>query len=1062
MKVKQKTGYANKEIAAGLALAIFLCLMGNVAHAAEPVLEFTGNGSYIDLGTPEALHMAEDAPFTIEGWVKLNRFSDRDMLYSRRASRDSGNYTYMFGTIDGDKMSAYIGHGGSPNTEWRDVALVPTLETGRWYHLAFSFDGEDLVYYLDGVAVGTNDFRYSDHANYQVMIGGYSDGSDIDGYKSDVRVWDHARDQEQIQDYMHYRLGGNEAGLLGYWPLNEGEGTTVYDGTYDGTEGTVINAEWVVDGDLALVLPFILADQETGSTRFTNSNEVDIVVFPMLDGYDQFQITESGETNALEAWTATSAVPAGIKFTQPSGDTNITLYVWFTNSTDEVTLRRREGNIFYTEVLPVPLVRETVTIERLPEQNVEIHLGHIDIGSTGGDANDREVAFFARKLLCAEVPSCDLTPDDPFVTVDSEGDYSIVLWLQNEAGNTAVSATTSTVSVIAYSGTNVWTGAGATDLWHDPANWSAGVPQTGQDVRIDSAPNARLTNATAALASFRITSGRTLTVEGWQSAIDATEMTIEGTITHAAQTVTEPDPQTGEWVPQHRIWLKGDNIEVTTGGRLQANFLGYPRGAGPGTVSHNAGAGHAGNGGRGGSQYAWAGSPYGDPANPWQPGSGGGGSSANSRPGGGAIRIEATGHVTVDGEITAHGQSGAATHGSGGSGGSILINAHTIHGEGLIGARGGGGDRHGGAGSAGRIAVHYDAQTQAALGVPPALRFNGGTGSPGSGSTGHRPASIASLYLPDTLWITETLEGGRFQHVRLEIPDWDHWAPSQLTLEDCTIGLPVGFHLQVVGDLRLRENAGLHVYPPPVSDPLTEPGALVEIGGNFEVGPDCWVYPWGDMTNGATVVFSVDGGVIVDETGGFNADGLGYDRRHGPGEPGNNRGGGGYGGKGGDYQEKLGGDPYGDPDVPVELGSGGDDGEGGGAIRVLVGGNADIRGLLTANGGRGRVTHGSAGSGGTIFVSAGGRVTGNGTLQANGLNGDRQGAAGGGGRIAVWYRAPLSVAWEMMTAQAVDHMHPLEHPDLTFEVETGTNHPGDPGSVRYNIYAVPGTMIWIR
>ncbi len=41
-----------------------------------------------------------------------------------------------------------------------------------------------------------------------------------------------------------------------------------------------------------------------------------------------------------------------------------------------------------------------------------------------------------------------------------------------------------------YSATNEWTGAGDTDLWHDPANWSEGVPVAGQDVRID-APDAR-------------------------------------------------------------------------------------------------------------------------------------------------------------------------------------------------------------------------------------------------------------------------------------------------------------------------------------------------------------------------------------------------------------------------------------------------------------------------------------------------------------------------------------------------------------------------------------------
>ncbi len=99
----------------GFMLACGLLLMGNMARSGQPVLEFSGNGSYVDLGRPEVLHMAEDAPFTIEGWMKLNSTSTRDMLYSRRESRGSGSFTYMFGFIDAIR--------------WRpisDTAVLPT------------------------------------------------------------------------------------------------------------------------------------------------------------------------------------------------------------------------------------------------------------------------------------------------------------------------------------------------------------------------------------------------------------------------------------------------------------------------------------------------------------------------------------------------------------------------------------------------------------------------------------------------------------------------------------------------------------------------------------------------------------------------------------------------------------------------------------------------------------------------------------------------------------------------------------------------------------------------
>ncbi len=89
MKVKGKIGCGNRDIAAGLVLTIFLCLMVSTARAAEPVLEFTGNNSYVDLGMPEVLQFANNAPLTVEGWMKLNRTSSRDMVCSRASRRNS-------------------------------------------------------------------------------------------------------------------------------------------------------------------------------------------------------------------------------------------------------------------------------------------------------------------------------------------------------------------------------------------------------------------------------------------------------------------------------------------------------------------------------------------------------------------------------------------------------------------------------------------------------------------------------------------------------------------------------------------------------------------------------------------------------------------------------------------------------------------------------------------------------------------------------------------------------------------------------------------------------------
>ena len=93
--------------------------------------------------------------------------------------------------------------------------------------------------------------------------------------------------------------------------------------------------------------------------------------------------------------------------------------------------------------------------------------------------------------------------------------------------------------------------------------------------------------------------------------------------------------------------------------------------------------------------------PYDDPAAPALPGSSG--SSHNNGyggDGGGVVRIEATGSVTVNGSVLADGRNASSYGGDGsgsnwgqpGAGGSIWITCGTISGSGVIRAAGGGGD----------------------------------------------------------------------------------------------------------------------------------------------------------------------------------------------------------------------------------------------------------------------------------------------------------------------------------------------------------------------------------
>ncbi len=128
------------------------------------------------------------------------------------------------------------------------------------------------------------------------------------------------------------------------------------------------------------------------------------------------------------------------------------------------------------------------------------------------------------------------------------------------------------------------------------------------------------------------------------------------------------------------------------------------------------------------------------------------------------------------------------------------------------------------------------------------------------------------------------------------------------------------------------------------------------------------------------------------------------------GDSGGTGGGGAHGGAGGDGDTANSGgkQTYGNALAPVLLGSGGGlysgtGGNGGGAIRLDLGGGLTINGQISAKGARSSFQGG--GSGGSIYITMVGTLTGTGTIAADGAGqgGSGRGGGGGGGRVALYY-----------------------------------------------------------
>ncbi len=212
--------------------------------------------------------------------------------------------------------------------------------------------------------------------------------------------------------------------------------------------------------------------------------------------------------------------------------------------------------------------------------------------------------------------------------------------------------------------------AATTGDWFDASNWSSTqAPTNDGDTATITNGYVLLTSNTAALAGFTLTNA-VMVFSNWTTKLTASNVGVwsGGTVTVANAFTTSQ--------MSNRVWIVCANFTLATGGVINVDARGYAGqtaalgpGYGPGAGAYVAGGGYGGKGG-----YTGGGNPYGSTNAPIAPGSGGGGSGGHQAgAGGGAVRIDASGDVTIHGLITANGGATVAGVGGGGSGGGIFI-----------------------------------------------------------------------------------------------------------------------------------------------------------------------------------------------------------------------------------------------------------------------------------------------------------------------------------------------------------------------------------------------------
>jgi len=170
-----------------------------------------------------------DSGMTLEAWVKPAPSGSGGTVLAKAASTALSCYRLGVDPT-GQPVFQVFDPAGSPFVNLLGGTVVPN---DQWTHLAATYDGVIAKLLMNGVLAS------SDQASGSVRVsslspfslGGILSADPFAGEVDDIRLWNHARDEQSILDNHETPLAGTEPGLTAYWKLKEPGSQVVLDST---------------------------------------------------------------------------------------------------------------------------------------------------------------------------------------------------------------------------------------------------------------------------------------------------------------------------------------------------------------------------------------------------------------------------------------------------------------------------------------------------------------------------------------------------------------------------------------------------------------------------------------------------------------------------------------------------------------------------------------------------------------------------------------------------------------------------------------------------------------
>jgi hypothetical protein len=227
-------------------------------------LVFNGTDQYAEVPFSAALNTSS---FTIEFWAKINGGAGTN----RSALSSQGNLTGAgFSASDINQWNFNLGNGSS-----FESLAGGNAEIGKWAHVAGTFNGSEMKLYVNGDLKGTKSFTgYQMNTSLPLRLGASNKASGeaemfFNGAIDEVRIWNTALTQTDIQNNMHNVISPSATGLAAYYRFEHSGGNQLSDlaGSRNATLINTNESNWI--DSYAMLSPLATGITEVAGNSFT-------------------------------------------------------------------------------------------------------------------------------------------------------------------------------------------------------------------------------------------------------------------------------------------------------------------------------------------------------------------------------------------------------------------------------------------------------------------------------------------------------------------------------------------------------------------------------------------------------------------------------------------------------------------------------------------------------------------------------------------------------------------------------------------------------------------------